>query len=179
MCFGVAVSATASQAQSTFQVDPAKAKIAFEIDAAGWPKTTGVFREFSGRVTVNLQNPPRSRAEFLVRAASVDVGSSSANNFVRSASMLDTGKHAQISFRSTSVEKTGERSVALTGEMTFYGQTRPVRFIVDVDQRRAGGKVFGFSARGIIRRSEFGLISGQPLIADEVKLTVSVEGPAE
>jgi polyisoprenoid-binding protein YceI len=82
-------------------------------------------------------------------------------------------------FRSSSVEKLSESAVRVTGPLTFMGQTRPVSFQVDVDQRQYTRKQLRFTARGTIKRSEFDFISGQPLIADEVRIVVTTEAEAE
>jgi polyisoprenoid-binding protein YceI len=165
-------------ARSRTSIDPAKTNIAFEIDAVGWPTTRGKFGVFTGSIEVDLDKPSQSSVVLNVNATSVDAGSSGMTSYIKSEVMLNVEKFPQISFRSTSVEKTGERSVKVTGDMNFYGTVLPATFNVDVDKQGAG-KVLVFTARGTIKRSEFGLISGQPLISDDVKITVSTIGRIE
>jgi polyisoprenoid-binding protein YceI len=168
--------ATASaKANSTVTIDPRRTDIRFAVDAIGWPTTTGRFREFDGRLSINFETPARSSVRFTVRTGSVDAGGAAITQFVRSEAMLNAARFPEISFRSTRVERTGERTVRVTGDLDFYGTTRPAVFEVDVD-RPARGQSLTFVARGTLSRAAFGFISGQPLISDEVRITVSTVG---
>jgi polyisoprenoid-binding protein YceI len=166
-------------AAETLKINPQKTRIAFEVDAVGWPTTKGAFKVFQGSINVDFREPAKSAVSFVVQASSVEAGSSSVTSFIKSESMLNTGAFPEMRFRSSSVEKLSESAVRVAGSMTFMGQTRPVSFQVDVDQRQYAQKQLRFSARGTIKRSEFGFISGQPLIADDVRILVTTEAQAE
>jgi polyisoprenoid-binding protein YceI len=169
----------ALSAAETLKINPQKTRITFEVDAVGWPTTKGAFKTFQGNINVDFKEPAKSAVSFVVQASSVDAGSSSVTSFVKSESMLNTGAFPEMRFRSIAVEKLSESAVRVAGNMTFMGQTRPVSFQVDVDQRQYAQKQLRFSARGTIKRSEFGFISGQPLIADTVRILVTTEAEAE
>ena len=168
----------AVSAAESLKINPAKTRILFEIDAVGWPTTKGAFKTFEGNITVDFKNIPKSIVSFAVKSGSVDAGSSSVTSFIKSESMLNTGTFPDIRFRSNTVEKLNDSTVSVTGNMTFMGQTRPISFQVDVDQRQYAQKQLRFSAKGVIKRSEFGFISGQPLIADDVRILVTTEAEA-
>jgi polyisoprenoid-binding protein YceI len=170
---------SAASAAETLRINPQKTRILFEVDAVGWPTTKGTFKAFQGSVTVDFKEPAKSAVSFVVQSGSVDAGSASVTSFIRSESMLNTGAFPEMRFRSTAVEKLSESAVRVTGNMTFMGQTRPASFQVDVDQRQYAQKQLRFSARGTIRRSDFGFISGQPLISDDVRITVTTEAEAQ
>jgi polyisoprenoid-binding protein YceI len=163
----------------SLKINPQKTRILFEVDAVGWPTTKGAFKAFQGSVTVDFKEPAKSAVSFVVQSGSVDAGSASVTGFIRSESMLNTGAFPEMRFRSTAVEKLSESAVRVTGNMTFMGQTRPASFQVDVDQRQYAQKQLRFSARGTIKRSDFGFISGQPLISDDVRITVTTEAEAQ
>jgi polyisoprenoid-binding protein YceI len=169
----------ALSAAETLRINPQKTRIIFEIDAVGWPTTKGAFKAFQGNINVDFKEPAKSAVSFVVQSGSVDAGSYSVTGFIKSESMLNTGAFPEMRFRSSSVEKLSESAVRVAGNMTFMGQTRPVSFQVDVDQRQYAQKQLRFSARGTIKRSEFGFISGQPLIADDVRILVTTEADAE
>jgi polyisoprenoid-binding protein YceI len=162
-------------AAESLKINPQKTRITFEVDAVGWPTTKGVFKAFEGDIRVDFREPSKSLVVFKVQATSLDAGSSAVSNFVKSESMLNVAKYSEMRFRSSTVEKLSENAVRVTGPMTFMGETRPASFLVDVDQRKSSTKQFGFTARGTIKRSEFGLISGQPLISDDVRIAVTTE----
>jgi polyisoprenoid-binding protein YceI len=75
--------AAACLAASRWSIDPARTRIAFTVDAVGYPRTHGEFRKFDGAIAVDIEHPARSRVSFHVEAQSVDVGSSSFNDASR------------------------------------------------------------------------------------------------
>ena len=166
-------------AAESLKINPQKTRITFEVDAIGWPTTKGVFKAFEGDIRVDFKEPAKSLVAFKVQSASLDAGSASVSSFVKSESMLNVAKYPLMQFRSNQVEKLSESAVRVTGAMTFMGETRVLSFVVDVDQRRSAMKQFGFTARGTVKRSEFGLISGQPLISDDVRIAVTTEAEVQ
>ncbi len=172
--------APASMAGPTnWRIDPARTEIAFAIDAVGYPRTQGRFDRFVGRISIDLDRPEKSSVAFHVRSGSVDVGSASFSDYLRSPAFLDTEKHPSIDFVSSSVEKISDRAVRVTGELTLLGVTKPLTVEVAVDRPKDGGGPFTFFAQTRIDRLEFGMNSGFPLVSRDVDLTIrSVAAPA-
>ena len=167
---------TPADASANWRVDPAKTHIAFAIDAVGYPRTRGQFRQFSGRISVDLEHPDRSAVTFHVQSQSVDVGSPSFDDYLRSVAFLDAARFPSIDFVSHSVEKIDDHTVRVTGDLTLLGVTRPLS--VDVAVQRAmggGGERLAFLAKTSIDRLEFGMNSGFPLVSQEVELVISSE----
>ena len=84
--------APAAAATANWRIEPARTKIAFAINAVGYPRTEGWFQRFAGRISVDFEHPDKSSVAFHVQSASVDVGSSSFNDYVRSPAFLDFGQ---------------------------------------------------------------------------------------
>jgi polyisoprenoid-binding protein YceI len=164
-----------ARAQSQFRIDPARTHIGFSIDAVGFPQTRGEFHQFMGRLAVDFDRPQRSRVTFEVMAASVDTRSAGLDDYVRGRAFLNAGQYPTITFASTGVEKLDDRTVRVAGDLTMLGVTRPAEFTVVVDRNVARRGVIGFHAQGTIERSQFGMISGQPLISDDITITVATE----
>ena len=79
-----------------------------------------------------------------------------------------------IAFRSTAVEEGGE-ALAVAGELTLAGTTRPLAFDVDLD----GGRV---RATVVVTQSEFGMkpystLFGALKVADEVRVELDAALP--
>lgn len=160
-------------ARGPVPIDRDRTQIRFSIDAIGWPTTRGTFRSFSGRIGVDIDNPSRSDVRFEVASNSIETGSAALDDYIKSAAFLNTARFPSISFVSTDVVKLDDRTARVDGDMTLLGVTRPVSLTVAV-QRMAGARV-SLTASGIIRRSQFGMVSGQPLILDDINLTVATE----
>ena len=162
--------------RSNWSIDPAHTNIGFSIDAVGWPRTTGKFEQFGGRIAVDFDHPAKSRVSFKVQAGSVDAGSAGYNDFIRSAALLNADGFPTIDFTSTSVEKTSEHTVLVTGALTLLGASRPLSVEVEVSKRKDGGRTrLAFTAKTKIDRLDFGMNSGYPVISRDVFLTISSE----
>ena len=166
----------AAPPRPNWSIDPARTHIGFTIDAVGWPRTVGKFEKFDGKIAVDFDHPANSRVSFRVQSGSVDAGSSGFNDFVRSTALLNADAFPTIEFASTSVEKTSDHSVRVSGELTLLGVTHPLSVDVDVNRKSEGARArLGFTANTKIDRLDYGMSSGYPVISRDVFLTISTE----
>ena len=162
--------------RSNWAIDPVRTRISFSIDAVGYPRTEGEFHRFEGHISVDFDHPGQSRVKFQVEAGSIDVGSASFSEYLRSQAFLNADRFGEIVFSSTAVEKVDEHTIHVTGDLTMLGVTRPLA--VDVEVSRQAGQSharLGFTARAKIDRLEFGMNSGYPIISRDVDLLVASE----
>ena len=165
---------TPALAAANWRIDPSRTHIAFKIDAIGYPQTHGQFRQFTGRISVDLAHPDKSSVSFHVQSQSVDVGSPSFDDYLRSGAFLDSSRFPSIDFVSTSVAKLNDHTVRVNGELTLLGVTRPLSVDVAVQREGAdGAQKLAFLAKTNIDRLEFGMNSGFPLVSRDVQLVIS------
>jgi polyisoprenoid-binding protein YceI len=99
---------------------------------------------------------------------------------------LDADAYPTITFRSTAVERTGERTARVIGELTLKGVTHPVTLEAVFNGGYAGHVLdpnarIGFSATGSFSRSAFGISFGLPLegstigVGDRVEIVIETE----
>ena len=91
---------------------------------------------------------------------------------------FDIAKFPTAKFVSTKVEKTGEKTAKVTGDLTIKGITKPV--VLDVTLNGMGEnfekiKTVGFSGSTTIKRSDFGMKDYLPMLGDDVKLEIESE----
>jgi polyisoprenoid-binding protein YceI len=174
------VDANSAISAQYWRIDEMRTSIGFKIDAKGFPTTHGHFLHYKGRILIDLEHPTRSFTSFTVDSASVDVGSRSFNEFVKSAVLLDVANFPTLSFTSTQVEKLDPRTALVTGTLTMLGITKPIALKVNVGiEPSAKRPAVAFSATGSIKRSEFGMIFGMPLIDDTLEITVKTRALAD
>ena len=172
--------AVAAQARSSWKIDPSQTHVRFWVDAIGWPRTAGEFKSFEGHIDIDFDRPSRSRVDFRVVAKSVDVNSTTMDDYLRSEVFFNVARFPDMRFISTSVEKRDEHHAQVTGDLTMLGVTRPISLDVEVARKLAGtNQRAGFKATGVINRLDFGMNSGYPLISDAIHLTVTTEASAE
>ena len=160
-------------AATNWRIDPARTHIAFAIDAVGYPRTHGQFRQFAGRISVDFAHPDRSSVSFHVQSRSVDVGSASFDDYLRSDAFLNSTRFPSIDFVSHSVSKVDDHTVRVNGQLTLLGVTRPLTVDVAVEREPGGGQRLAFLAKTNIDRLEFGMNSGFPLVSRDVELVIS------
>ena len=128
-------------------------------------------------------NPAAAKVDVTVPVAKVTTASSGLTGHLLRAGK-DGGKPdffgaapADAKFVSTSVVVDAEGDEAkVTGNLTLNGVTKPVT--LDVDFHGAGTNPFnkketvGFQAETTIKRSDFGIVYGIPVVSDEVELEI-------
>ena len=174
LAFGVLAGVrTPVAASANWRIDPARTHVDFAINAVGYPRTRGEFRQFAGRISVDFNHPDRSSVTFHVQSESVDVGSQSFGDYLRSVAFLDSAHFPSIDFVSSSVEKLDDHTVRVTGELTLLGVTKPLSVDVAVQRETGGGERLDFLAKTSIDRLAFGMNSGFPMVSREVDLVIS------
>ena len=117
--------------EHAWRIDETQTVIGFKIEAAGFPTTRGRFNHYTGRILIDFEHPAKSFASFTVDSASVDLGSPSFNDFVKSPVLLNADRFPTLSFTSTVVEKLDARTARVTGSLMMLRVWRRV----DLDQR--------------------------------------------
>ena len=175
LAFAPVAPSSHATSRSSWEIDPARTHISFSIDAVGYPRTQGEFHHFDGRISVDFDHPAQSRVSFNVAAQSVDVGSASFSDYLRSDGFLNVARFKDIAFVSTAVEKINEHEIRVAGDLTMLGVTRPLTVAVEVNRQAGPQGRLGFIAHAKINRLEFGMNSGFPVISRDVDLIVASE----
>lgn len=167
-------------AADKFLLDPTHASVLFSISHLGFSKTYGRFNTVEGAFTLDADAPEKSSVVVTMDAASIDTNHKERDEHLRGKDFFDTAQYPNLTYKSTSVKRTGENSATVTGDLTMHGVTKPVPLEVTLNKtgphpRDATKTVAGFSARGALKRSEFGMAYGVPMLGDEVELIIDVE----
>jgi len=164
-----------------YKLDPSHASIVWSLSHAGLSQLTGRFDAVSGSLDFDPDAPENSRLSIRIDPASISTGLTEFDETLSTdGKYLDSAAHKDILFVSTQPIKTGEANGQVTGNLTLKGVTKPIT--LDVTYNGAGksfgnpGKTLGFSATGVLTRSEFGLGYLTNFgIGDKVKLTIEAE----
>jgi polyisoprenoid-binding protein YceI len=163
----------AALSAQSWRIDEERTAIGFKIEAVGFPTTRGRFTHYSGHILLDFDHPAKSFTSFSVDSGSVELGSKTFNDFVKSAALLDVTRFPTLSFTSTQVEKLDPRTARVTGNLTILGVKKPVALTVNIETEPSGKRrIVAFSATGTLKRSDYGMIFGIPLIDDALEITV-------
>ena len=170
----------AHAAPKSYTLDKPHTQILFSVNHLGFSNSYGKFTDYSGKFTFDSASPASASVEVSIDPKSVELNDAKWNEHVKSADFLDAEKFPAMTFKSTKIDITGEKTANITGDLTLHGVTKPVVLATVYNQTGqhpySGKIVAGFSATTTIKRSDFGVSYGVPGVADDVIITLEVEG---
>ncbi|AKE53133.1 YceI family protein [Kangiella geojedonensis] len=179
----IAFSSSSSAEPVEYEFDTVHSQIIFKINHLGYSNSFGKFPTFRGELTFDQEDWSNSSTSVEIKAASIDLENKKWNDHMKNADFFHVDKYSKLSFKSTKLEKTGDNTGVLHGDLTILDKTRPVT--LDLTLNKAGihpmseQQHVGFSARGTIKRSEWGMTYGVPAVADDVHIIIEVEASAK
>ena len=181
-------------AADTYELDQNHAFLTWTVEHNGLSKYTVDFTDFDATLDFNPEDPASSSIEMTINPMALEANypsdykeghpDSDFESWNEALSkddrFLNADEHGEITFVSTGVEKTGEYTGQVTGDLTFRGQTKPVTLDVTYNGMAnlpwyGERDLVGFNATTTISRSEFGMDALQGMISDEVKIEFSGE----
>jgi polyisoprenoid-binding protein YceI len=171
----------AAAAPVEYQFDKGHADIVFTVSHLGYSFTTGRFREFDGQLVLDKEDPKGSRVSATIYTHSVDTGLEARDKHLRTSDFFNVVKHPTMNFVSTSVKPDfrDKMKAEVTGDLTLLGVTKPVVLKVTANKLdphpRTAKMTAGFTAVGLIKRSDFGMSFGVPGLGDEIRITINIE----
>jgi polyisoprenoid-binding protein YceI len=178
--FALSVLAGAAVAEPVaFDFDKSHSNLSFTYDHLGYSTTDGRFGDWDGTLLIDKETPANSSIEFTIQIGSLDTFWADRDKHLLSADFFDAEKFPEATFKSTSVEQTGEKQLEVTGDLTIKGITKPATLTVDVkamgEHPMAKKESVGFAVNTVIKRSDYGMDMFVPYVGDEVKITFHTE----
>jgi len=168
-------------------IDPAHSSIDFTVKHMMIAKVKGTFNEFEASITGDAHDLTSASIDFSIDLNSVDTRNGDRDAHLRSADFFEIEKFPKLTFKGTSISKTGDGQYAITGDVSLHGVTRSETFAAEFEGAGKdpwGNEKVGFSATGSLKRSDYGLTynavleTGGVLIGDEVKVSIEIEATA-
>lgn len=174
----------------SYTLDKYHASLLFRVDHLGFSNYTARFKQFDAKLEFDPANLTAAKLEASVDARSIETDlkepSLDFNAQLQGEQFLDTAQWPQMTYRSTRIEQTGPNTIRVYGDLTLRGVTRPVPLDVTFNGGYRGMQLdpharIGFSGRGVLKRSEFGMTAGIPEagskfgVSDEVEVIIEAE----
>ena len=165
----------------TYSIDRNHTRLEFSAKHMMVTTVRGSFEDFTGAVEVDGDDPTSARAQAVVKTASIWTGVEMRDNHLRSDDFFGVEKYPEMTFQSTAVEKTGENTFKVTGDLTIRDVTRPITLDVEVEGQIIdpyGNERVGLSARGRLNRKDWGLNwnqaieAGGVVVSDHINIAV-------
>lgn len=167
-----------------YKVDHEHTLVRWTVDHLGITPYTGLFGQVTGSLVLDPKNPAVAKVDVVIPVSKVLTASPGLTAHLLKPAEAG-GKPdffgaapADARFVSTAVHPTGAGKASITGDLTLNGVTKPVTLdttfygAAKLPQQMGGGEGIGFEAKATIKRSEFGISNGIPLVSDEVQLNI-------
>lgn len=162
-----------SDAAGSYRID-GSSSIRFAVDQVGGGGIKGSFPDYKGSFRIDGGNVGRSKVTITLYPKSVKASETRVENFLRSDAVFDVAEYPEITFRSTSVTRTGASTARIDGMLTARGKSRPATFQAAVSQQKGGA--ISFHVIGSIYRSPYGMGVGTPIYSNLVQFDMTLHG---
>ena len=175
----LALASLPALAADTYAIDPTHTQVEFTYSHFGFSNITGRFDKVESEFAFDAADPTQSSVKVTIPVDSISTGVEKLDGHLLSADFFDAEKYPTATFTSTGVTVAGEGKLAVAGDLTIHGVTRPV--VMDVTINKVGEHPMskkpaaGFDASFDIKRSEFGVGGYAPAVSDEVRIEITVE----
>lgn len=169
-------------APETFVIDGAHTFPRFSYSHFGFSTQLSRFNKTSGKIVLDREAKTGS-VDVVIDTKSVDTGFDVFNGHIQGEDFLSTEKFPTATFKSTKVRFEGDKPVAVEGDLTIKGVTKPVTltltsFILQPHPMLKKDAI-GANATTKISRTEFGAGKYAPNVGDEVTIDLAVEAIKE
>jgi polyisoprenoid-binding protein YceI len=177
---GSSLAGTAFAQNTNWTIDKNHAEVNFQITHAAVSTVRGSIGGVTGTVVWDEKNLAKSSVTATIDATTVSTNNEARDKHLKSPDFFNVEKFPTITFKSSSVTRANGK-LQVIGDLTLAGVTKSVTLDVDGPtppvKGMRGGLVMGFSATGLIKRSDFSFGSkfGQPILGDDVKFTIDIE----
>lgn len=161
--------------------DKAHSQLIFGITHLGIGEIDGVFTTVDAKLTASKDDFSDAVVELTAQTNSINTNNEQRDHHLQSDAFFDAAKYAQITFKSTSFTKIGDKKYRVEGDLTLHGITKHVvleaTYTGTVMHPMFKKPVAGFRVTGIIKRSDFGITPAgiTDMLSDDVALRASAE----
>lgn len=162
-----------------YVLDPGHTRVEYRVNHLGFSDMPGIFSNVKGKLDFNPGKPEEASIEATIDASAVTMNHALLDSKIKGPSFFNIAKFPVITFKSTSIDRTGSDKGVVEGKLTFLGVTRLVKLDVQFSKkawdRYAGAEAVGFTAWTKIHRSDFGMKYLLPDVSDDVSIRIDVE----
>jgi polyisoprenoid-binding protein YceI len=166
-----------------WRVDPTHTRIGFSARHMGIVTVNGQFERAEIQLDYRPGGETDATVEVRIDASSVNTRDERRDADLRSEHFLNSEVYPWLIFTSTAVESVAPDTFRLVGDLTMRDVTRPVSLEVRASKPQSdghGGEHRGFSMRGRINRTDWGLTwnvaleAGGLLVSEEIELLIDI-----
>jgi polyisoprenoid-binding protein YceI len=152
----LAASAISAQAVEYKTIQAEKSKVTFQYKQMG-VAMDGQFKKFNAQLNFDPAKPAAAQAQIEIELASVDAGSSDADDEVVGKSWFNAKAFPKATFVAKQIKATGANQFEVSGALTIKGKTQDIKFPLKYVAQGSAGV---FSGGFVMRRGDFAIGEG-------------------
>lgn len=166
---------------STWQLDGSHSSIGFSVKHLMIATVKGSFGKYEASFSGDESDLSKAAVRAKIDVTSIDTSNDQRDAHLRSPDFFDTEKFPSIEFVGKKIVGNAFGDFQIIGDLTIRGVTKEITLDVTFEGRAKdpwGNSRLGYTAKGKINRSEFGLTWNQALetggvmVSDEVKISI-------
>ena len=160
-----------------YTLDPVHTRVMFAIEHAGFSKALGTVSGSTGVLLFDPDDWTTARLDVRVPLARLDLGDAKWNAATLARNLLDGERFPEARFVSDAVCPLDETRARVCGQLSLRGVTRPLCLDVAFNALKRHPlppfrRTAGFSATGMLSRTDFGIDAWPTLIGYAVELRI-------
>ena len=166
-------------APQAYTFDTSHSQVVFTYEHLGFSTTTGMFSGIQGTIEFDADAPAKSSVNVSFPVTSLTTGDDARTEHLLSPDFFGAKEAPEVTFKSTSIEVTGDKTTLITDDLTINGVTKSV--VLDTVMNQQGQHPMmdkpwmGFTATTKLLRSDFDMGAFAPAVSDEIEVKLSVE----
>jgi len=173
------VAMSVSTFAQNYSNDKYHSKLGFSVPHMTISDVEGEFKNFDVHLYFTKEDLSDAKFHVVAEIASINTGIEARDTHLKSADFFNAEKNSKLEFTTKSISKVKGNQFKLAGDLSLNGITKPVvlNLIYNGSVDNQGVKTYGFTLKGKIKRSEFGIGSKFPeaVVGDVVTLTSNLE----
>jgi polyisoprenoid-binding protein YceI len=165
------------------KADPVHSFVVFDVHHFGAGYVYGTFGGPTGSVSYDANDLTKTTFDISVDVSSIDTRNANRDKDLKGPDFFDAKQFPAMTFKSTSVTKTGDNMMSVTGDLTLRGVTKSITVPIEFTGTGKGMKGEtrdGFRADFKINRNDFGMTADpEPVVGNEIHVVVAIEAIAQ
>jgi len=160
-----------------YKIDDAHTSVNFKVSHLGYSFIHGRFNKFDGQFSYDEANVEASKITVNVDTSSLDSNHAERDKHIKSDDFINADKFSEAKFVSQKFTKNTDGSLAVSGNLTLHGITKPVTIeanFIGAGEDPWGGYRVGFQGETRLELVDFGIQVMGP--ASYVDMELNVEG---
>jgi polyisoprenoid-binding protein YceI len=160
------------------KADPVHSFVVFDVHHFGAGYVYGTFAGPTGPIGYDASDLTKTTFDLSVDADSIETRNANRDKDLKGPDYFDVKQFPTLTFKSTSVAKTGDTTMNVTGDLTVHGVTKSITVPMEFTGTGSmmGKTRSGFRADFKINRRDFGIVHAPvTVIGDEIHIIVAIE----